>query len=114
MIVSKPARLRIDNLPTVFPNAAGLDIGSAEIVAALPPDRDVTVVRTFSTFTADLRQLVAWLLDHHIDTVAMESTGVYWIPIYEMLEAAGIRVFLVNARHFKIVPGRKSDYNDAQ
>lgn len=114
MTVPKPARLRIDNLPTVFPNAAGLDIGSAEIVAALPPDCDVTVVRTFTTFTADLRQLVTWLLDHHIDTVAMESTGVYWIPIYEMLEAAGIGVSLVNARHFKIVPGRKSDYNDAQ
>lgn len=114
MTVPTPARLRVDNLPTVFPNAAGLDIGSAEIVAALPPDRDVTVVRTFTTFTADLRQLVTWLLDHHIDTVAMESTGVYWIPIYELLEAAAIRVYLVNARHFKIVPGRKSDYNDAQ
>jgi transposase len=114
MTVPTPARLRIDHLPTVFPNAAGLDIGSAEIVAALPPDRDVTPVRTFPTFTADLHQLVTWLLDHHIDTVAMESTGVYWIPIYEMLEAAAIRVYLVNARHFKIVPGRKSDYNDAQ
>ena len=57
---------------------------------------------------------MTWLLDHHIDTVAMESTGVYWIPIYEMLEAAAIRVYLVNARHFKIVPGRKSDFNDAQ
>jgi transposase len=114
MTVPKPARLRVDNLPTVFPNAAGLDIGSAEIVAALPPDRDVTVIRTFTTFTADLQELVTWLLDHHIDTVAMESTGVYWIPIYEMLEAAAIRVYLVNARHFKIVPGRKSDYNDAQ
>jgi transposase len=114
MTVPKPERLRIENLPTVFPNAAGLDIGSAEIVAALPPDRDVTPVRTFTTFTPDLKQLVTWLLDHHIDTVAMESTGVYWIPIYEMLEAAAIRVYLVNARHFKIVPGRKSDYNDAQ
>jgi transposase len=114
MTVPKPARLRVDHLPTVFPNAAGLDIGSGEIVAALPPDRDVTVVRTFTTFTADLHQLVAWLLEHRIDTVAMESTGVYWIPIYEMLEAVGIRVYLVNARHFKIVPGRKSDYNDAQ
>ena len=71
MTVPKPERLRIDNLPTVFPNAAGLDIGSAEIVAALPPDRDVTVVRTFTTFTADLTQLVTWLLDHHIDTVAI-------------------------------------------
>ena len=114
MTVPTPARLRVDNLPTVFPNAAGLDIGSAEIVAALPPDRAATPVRTFTTFTADLRELVTWLLDHHIDTVAMESTGVYWIPIYEMLEAAAIRVYLVNARHFKIVPGRKSDYNDAQ
>ena len=114
MTVPKPARLHVENLPTVFPNAAGLDIGSAEIVAALPPDRAATVVRAFTTFTADLRQLVTWLLEHQIDTVAMESTGVYWIPIYEMLEAAGLRVFLVNARHFKIVPGRKSDYNDAQ
>ena len=71
MTVSTPTRLRIDHLPTVFPNAAGLDIGSAEIVAALPPDRDVTAVRTFTTFTADLHQLVTWLLDHDIDTVAM-------------------------------------------
>lgn len=92
MAVPKPARLRVENLPTVFPNAAGLDIGSAEIVVALPPDRAATVVRAFTTFTADLRKLVTWLLHHQIDTVAMESTGVYWIPIYEMLEAAGLRV----------------------
>jgi len=71
MTVPKPERLRIENLPTVFPNAAGLDIGSAEIVAALPPDRNVTPVRTFTTFTPDLKQLVTWLLDHHIDTVAI-------------------------------------------
>lgn len=114
MTVPKPARLHVENLPTVFPNAAGLDIGSAEIVAALPPDRAAITVRAFPTFTADLHRLVTWLLSHGIDTVAMESTGVYWIPIYELLEAAGMRVFLVNARHFKIVPGRKSDYNDAQ
>ena len=73
MPVPKPVRLHVDNLPTVFPNAAGLDIGSAEIVAALPPDRDATPVRTFTTFTADLRQLVTWLLEHHIDTVAMRQ-----------------------------------------
>ena len=114
MATAVPTRLRVDNLPTVFPNAAGLDIGSAEIVAAVPPERGGTVVRAFTTFTPDLQQLVLWLRHHHIDTVAMESTGVYWIPIYEMLEAAAIRVYLVNARHFKIVPGRKSDYNDAQ
>ena len=94
MIVPKsmatPAPIRIENLPCVFPHAAGLDIGSAEIVAALPPDCDVTVVRTFTTFTTDLHRLVTWLLAHGIDTVAMESTGVYWIPIYELLEAAAI------------------------
>ena len=111
---ASPVRLHVDQLPTVFPNAAGLDIGRAEIVAALPPDRASVTVRAFPTFTADLHRLVTWLLSHGIDTVAMESTGVYWIPIYELLEAAGMQVFLVNARHFKIVPGRTSDYNDAQ
>lgn len=109
-----PQRVRIENMPCVFPNAAGLDIGSAEIVAALPPERGGTIVRTFTTFTADLKELVVWLQSHRIDTVAMESTGIYWVPIYEMLEEAGIHVYLVNARHFRIVPGRKSDYNDAQ
>jgi transposase len=68
----------------------------------------------FQTFTADLHALVAWLLACGIDTVAMESTGVFWIPIYELLEAAGITPYLVNARHVKTVPGRKTDWNDAQ
>ena len=99
MTVPQPTRIRIEHMPCVFPHAAGLDIGSAEIVAALPPDGDSTVVRTFTTFTTDLHQLVTWLLEHRIDTVAMESTGVYWIPIYELLEAAAIRVYLVNAYH---------------
>jgi transposase len=111
---SGPQRIQLEHMPCVFPNAAGLDIGSAEIVAALPPDRSPTPVCSFATFTADLKRLVAWLLEHGIDTVAMESTGIYWVPIYEMLEQADIHVFLVNPRHFKIVPGRKSDYNDAQ
>ena len=114
MPMTKPARLHVDNLPTVCPNAAGLDIGSAEIVAALPPDRALTTVRTLTTVTADLHQLVAWVVEHRIDTVAMESTGVYGIPIYEMLDAAGLRVCLVNARHVTIVPGRQSDDHDAQ
>ena len=118
MIQSKPKaiahRVRLENMPCVFPNAAGVDIGSTEIVAAIPPDRDGETVRTFTTFTVDLKQLVVWLQGHRVDTVAMESTGIYWIPIFEMLEDVGIRVYLVNARHFRIVPGRKSDYNDAQ
>ena len=100
MTVPKPERLQIEHLPTVFPNAAGLDIGSAEIVAALPPDRDVTPVRTFTTFTTDLHQLVTWLLDHHIDTVAMESTGVYWKPVWNILEGQ-VELLLVNARHLE-------------
>ncbi len=105
---------RLETLAAVHPNAAGLDIGSETIVAAVPPDRDEQSVRAFATFTPDLHALVAWLLACGIDTVAMESTGVYWIAIYELLEQAGITCYLVNARHVKSVPGRKSDWNDAQ
>jgi len=104
----------LDELACVHPNAAALDIGSEEIVVAVPPDRDPEPVRVFQTFTADLQALVAWLVACGIDTVDMESTGVFWIPIYELLEAAGIVPYLVNARHIKTVPGRKSDWNDAQ
>jgi transposase len=80
-------RRRLDDLTCVHPNAAGLDIGRHEIVLALPADRDPEPVRTF---TPELHRLVAWLLACGIDTVAMESTGVFWIPIYELLEQAGI------------------------
>jgi hypothetical protein len=104
----------LDELACVHPNAAGLDIGSEEIVVAVPPDRDPQSVRVFQTFTADLHALLAWLLECGIDTVAMESTGVFWIPIYELLESAGITPYLVNARHVKTVPGRKTDWNDAE
>ena len=107
-------RRRLEEFACVHPNAAGLDIGSEEIVVAVPPDRDPQPVRVFQTFTADLHALVAWLVACGIDTVALESTGVFWIPIYELLEAAGIVPDLVNARHVKTVPGRKTDWNDAQ
>jgi len=110
----KPVTHRIEGLPTIFPNAAGIDIGADEIVVAVPPDRDAQPVRVFRTFTPDLEALVAWLLACGIDTVAMESTGVYWVPIYELLEQHGIVPYLVNGRHVKTVPGRKSDWNDAQ
>ncbi len=103
-----------DDLACVHPHAAGLDIGSEEIVVAVPPDRDPQPIRVFSTFTVDLHALVAWLVACGIDTVAMESTGVFWIPIYELLEQIGITPYLVNARHIKTVPGRKTDWNDAQ
>ncbi len=104
----------LDELACVHPHAAGLDIGSAEIVVAVPPDRDAEPVRIFRTFTPDLHALVAWLVACGIDTVTMESTGVFWIPIYELLEQHGIHPYLVNARHVKTVPGRKTDWNDAQ
>jgi transposase len=109
-----PQTLQIDGLPVLYPNAAALDIGAEEIVAAVPPDRDPEPIRVVRTFTPDLQALVAWLRACDIDTVALESTGVYWIPIYELLEASGITPYLVNARHVKTVPGRKSDWNDAQ
>jgi transposase len=110
----KPKTLHLQGLPTIHPNAAGIDIGADEIVVAVPPDRDPQPVRLFRTFTPDLIVLVSWLVACGIDTVALESTGVYWVPIYELLEQHGIVPYLVNARHVKTVPGRKSDWNDAQ
>lgn len=98
----------------VHPNAAGLDIGSAEIWACVPQDRDAQPVRRFGTFTPDLYALADWLAACHIETVAMESTGVYGIPVYEILEARGFRPHLVKAHHLKHVPGRKSDVTDCQ
>ena len=96
------------------PNAAGIDIGSAAHFVAVPPDRDDEPVREFASFTADLHRLADWLDACNVDTVAMESTGVYWIPLYELLESRGFTVLLVNARHVKNVSGRKSDVLDCQ
>jgi transposase len=98
----------------VHANAAGLDLSQTEIWAAVPDDRTPTPVRKFGTFTPDVRALADWLTACHIDTVAMEATGVYWIPVYEVLEAKGFQIFVVNARHIKNVPGRKSDVQDCQ
>lgn len=81
---------------------------------AVPPDRDDEPVREFSSFTVDLNALADWLKTCGVDTVAMESTGVYWIPLYELLESRGFTVLLVNARHVKNVSGRKSDVPDCQ
>ena len=95
-------------------NAAGIDIGSAAHFVAVPPERDDEPVREFASFTADLHRLADWLDACGVDTVAMESTGVYWIPLYELLESRGFTVLLVNARHVKNVSGRKSDVLDCQ
>ena len=101
-------------MPVVHPHAAGLDIGSSEIWAAVPADSDPIAVRPFPSFTPDLHALADWLSACGVQTVAMESTGVYWSPIYEMLQARGFQVYLVNARHLQNVPGRKSDVKDCQ
>ena len=111
-----PGKPRVS--PTVLdrinPHVAGIDCGSAEHFVAVPPDRDPTPVRSFTTFTSDLLRLADWLTACRVTSVAMEATGVYWIPIYEILEARGMEVLLVNARHLKHVPGRKSDVSDCE
>jgi transposase len=94
--------------------AAGIDVGSTFHVAAVPAELDAEPVRSFRSFTADLNALADWLVRLGISTVAMESTGIYWIPVFEILEARGLEVVLVNARDAKNVPGRKTDINDAQ
>ena len=106
--------VKLDSLKQINLNAAGLDIGSAEIWACVPEDRAEASVRVFESFTGELHRLADWLEACHIETVAMESTGVYWIPIYEILEARGLAVYLVNARHIKNVPGKKTDVLDCQ
>jgi transposase len=106
---SKPA-----GLPIIHEFAAGIDIGSRFHVVAVSPDLSDESVRTFQAFTGDLRRMADWLISIGIKTVAMESTGVYWVAAYEILESRGIDVILANAREVRAVPGRKSDVNDAQ
>jgi transposase len=108
-IESVPAQ----TLPALKANVAGIDIGSEEIYVALHKGQEDYVVRHFPTFTQDLHQLTQWLLQEGVKEVAMESTGVYWIPLFQILEAHEISVCLVNARHLKNVPGRKTDVKDA-
>jgi transposase len=110
----KPGKSRQQPLSITHPNAAGIDIGSTSHYVAVPPDRDDNPVREFPSFTVDLNGMVDWLKTCGVDTVAMESTGVYWIPLFELLESRGFTVLLVNARHVKNVSGRKSDVLDCQ
>jgi len=101
-------------LPALNLNAAGIDVGNAEHWVAVPSDRDAKPVRKFESFTADLYRMADWLQTCGIDTVVMESTGVYWVALYQILDARGIDVKVVNARHVKCLPGRKSDLLDCQ
>src|SRR6266851_2070579 len=103
------------SLPAIRPMVAGLDVGSSQHWVCGPAKPDgVPNVRVFGTTTAQLEELAAWLAEQHVESVAMESTYVYWIPIYELLESRGIEVLLVNARQLHHVPGRKTDFSDCQ
>lgn len=102
------------NMPVLEANAAGIDAGAREMYVAIPLDRDPEPVRVFATFTCDLEALAEWLVERGITTVAMESTGVHWIPLCQILEDRGLRVCLVNARHMQNVPGRRTDWYECQ
>jgi transposase len=101
-------------LEIVHPQAAGIDIGGSEHWVAINPERDQQPVRCFDCFTADLEQMADWLVERGVRSVAMQSTGVYWIPVFEILQQHGLEVYLVNARHTKNLPGRKSDIAECQ
>jgi transposase len=110
---AKHSRRRYELSP-VHANAAAIDIGATMHMAAVDPDRDPESVRSFGTFTGDLHRLADWFVGCGVKTVVMESTGVYWIPAYEVLDQRGFEVLLVNARDAKHVPGRKTDVSDVQ
>src|SRR5215813_12969295 len=107
-------RVSISLLERIQPDAAGIDCGQNSHFVAVSPDRDSQPVREFRTFTGELYRLADWLAQCGVKTVAMESTGVYWIPLYEILEQRGFEVVLVNARDVHNVPGRKSDVQDCE
>lgn len=102
------------HLEIIHPDSAGIDVGSREMWVAIPADREGETVRRFGMFTDDLEAIREWLRAERITTVTMESTGVYWIPLYDVLSSAGVEVCLVNPRELKSVPGRKSDLKDCQ
>src|ERR1035437_7497375 len=104
----------LEDRPILEANAAGIDIGAREIFVAVPPDRDEHPVRVFATFTEDLEKMAKWLVSCGVTTVAMESTGVYWIPPYDVLEQHGVKPCLVDARGMKNVPGRRTDWHECQ
>jgi hypothetical protein len=98
----------------IHPDAAGVDIGAIEIVACVAGDESTQIVKAFGNYTVDLQALAQWMKSHHIKTIAMESTGVYWIPLFEELERQGFECLLISSRSLRRVAGRKSDITDAQ
>ena len=112
--LARRLRSKDPGLEVVHPQAAGIDVGNSAHYVAVRPDCDPEPVRRFECFTADLHRLADWLQSHNVKTVALQSTGVYWIPLYDILEERGFEVYLVNARHTKNLPGRKSDVQESQ
>jgi transposase len=113
----KPAREKADEmegLPPLNRNAAGIDVGSAAHYVAVPPGRDKEAVQEFGSFTADLHRMAQWLKTCQVDTVVMQATGVYWTALYDVLESYDLEVNVVNARHTKTLPGRKTDVLECQ
>jgi len=111
---TKSSKTKLGQLSQLNSKCAGIDIGASELFVCIAKNTAKQEVRSFPTFTGDLRRMIEWLKENGIESVAMESTGVYWIIPYEMLEEAGLEVLLVNARFFKNVPGRKTDVQDCQ
>ena len=105
---------KADGLSPMNPNAAGIDVGAESHFVAVPPDRDERPVQEYEAFTSDLYKLANWLKACQVETVAMESTGVYWIPLFQVLEERGFEVILVDPHRLKSVPGRKTDVVDCQ
>jgi transposase len=112
--MAKRSKKRSEELPILHPDAAGIDVCASELFVAVSADRDPQPVRSFPTFTRDLDALADWLQQSGVRSVAMESTSVYWIPIYQIIESRGLEMCLVNAQHVKNVPGRKTDVSDCQ
>jgi len=110
----KNKRKESKGLPVINPTAAGIDIGSMFHVVAVDPSLSNEPIRSFNAFTADINRMADWLVRIGVSSVAMESTGVYWVAVYEILEDRGLKVILANARETRSVPGRKTDVNDAQ
>lgn len=114
---SRSRKSKAQSWKVIHPHAAGIDVGATEHYVAVPPDAVTTgqpTVRVFATFSENLDELVEWLKARGVDTVALESTGVFWIPLVQKLEAAGLEAVLVNAHRLKHVPGRKTDVKDCQ
>jgi len=112
----RPGKVKKDweSLLPLNRNAAGIDVGSAEVHVAVPTGRDAEPVQKFGSFTADLHRMARWLKACGVDTVVMQATGVYWVALHQILEDYGLQVNVVNAQHTKTLPGRKTDVLECQ